>query len=115
MPELFFKGKEFYMATNQARPIAAQPLEVAGVGYLGGSSSQHVCLTYRPDLNFLKSREAALTLSHAQAIAQAKRDKPHLVYAPIQFVSKRVLEDAKLPCEEAFAPLPCALYSVERL
>ncbi|WP_295437836.1 DNA methyltransferase [uncultured Thiodictyon sp.] len=104
----------FHMATNQARPIAAQPEEVAGVGYLGASSAQHVWLIYRPDLNFLKSRDAALTLSRAKAIAAAKPDKPHLVYAPARFVSKRVLEDAGLPCEVAFAPLPFALYRVER-
>ena len=104
----------FHMATNQARPIAAQPLEVAGVGYLGASSAQHVWLIYRPDLDFLKSRDAALTLSRAKAIAEAKPDKPHLVYAPTRFVSKRVLEDAKLPCEVAFAPLPFALYRVEK-
>ena len=105
----------YHMATNQARPVAAQPLEVAGVGYLGESSAQHVWLIYRPDLDFLKSRDAALTLSRAKAIAAAKPDKPHLVYAPTRFVSKRVLEDAKLPVEVAFAPLPYALYSVERL
>jgi adenine-specific DNA-methyltransferase len=104
----------FHMATNQARSIAAQPLEVAGVGYLGASSAQHVWLIYRPDLDFLKSRDAALTLSRAKAIAEAKPDKPHLVYAPTRFVSKRVLEDAKLPCEVAFAPLPFALYRVEK-
>ncbi len=104
----------FHMATNQARPIAAEPEEVAGCGYLGASSAQHVWLIYRPDLDFLKSRDAALTLSRAKAIAAAKPDKPHLVYAPTRFVSKRVLEDAKLPCEVAFAPLPFALYRVEK-
>ncbi|WP_373507765.1 site-specific DNA-methyltransferase [Thiocapsa sp.] len=104
----------FHMATNQARPIAAEPLEVAGVGYLGASSAQHVWLIYRPDLDFLKSRDAALTLSRAKAIPEAKPDKPHLVYAPTRFVSKRVLEDAKLPVEVAFAPLPFALYRVEK-
>lgn len=72
-------------------------------------------LIYRPDLDFLKSRDAALTLARAQAIAAAKPDKPHLVYAPTRFVSQRVLEDAKLPVAVAFAPLPYALYRVERL
>jgi adenine-specific DNA-methyltransferase len=104
----------FHMATNQARPIAAETLEVAGAGYLGASSAQHVWLIYRPDLDFLKSRDAALTLSRAKAIAEAKPDKPHLVYAPTRFVSKRVLEDAKLPVEVAFAPLPFALYRLEK-
>jgi adenine-specific DNA-methyltransferase len=104
----------FHMATTDARPFALQPEEVAGCGYLGESSAQHLWLIYRPDLAFLKSREAALTLSRAEAIARAKPDKPHLVFAPARFVSQRILDDAKLPVKVGFAPLPFALYRVER-
>jgi adenine-specific DNA-methyltransferase len=104
----------FHMATNEARPIAADHEEVAGCGYLGESSALHVWLIYRPDLDFLKSREAALTLSRAEAIAAAKPDKPHLVFAPARFVSQRVLDEAELPVKLEFAPLPYALYRVER-
>lgn len=104
----------FHMATNQARPIAAAPEEVAGVGYLGASSAQHLWLIYRPDLDFLKSRDAALTLSRAKSIAAAKPDKPHLVFAPSRFVSQRILEEVGLPARVEFAPLPFALYRVER-
>jgi adenine-specific DNA-methyltransferase len=104
----------FHMATTEARPLDLQPEEVAGCGYLGESSAQHLWLIYRPDLAFLKSREAALTLSRAEAIARAKPNKPHLVFAPTRFVSKRVLDDAKLPVRVEFAPLPFALYRVER-
>ena len=102
----------FHMATNQARPIAAEPEEVAGCGYLGASSAQHVWLIYRPDLDFLKSRDAALTLSRAGAIVAARPGKPHLVFAAARFVSQRALNEAGLPVE--FAPLPFALYRVER-
>ncbi len=49
----------FHMATNEARPVAAEPDEVAGCGYLGESPAQQVWLIYRPDLAFLKSRDAA--------------------------------------------------------
>ncbi|MBK8639832.1 MAG: site-specific DNA-methyltransferase [Chromatiaceae bacterium] len=104
----------FHMATTQARPIDLQPEEVAGCGYLGASSAQHLWLIYRPDLAFLKSREAALTLYRAEAIARAKPDKPHLVFAPARFVSQRILDEAKLPVKVEFAPLPFALYRVER-
>nr|MBP9603802.1 site-specific DNA-methyltransferase [Chromatiaceae bacterium] len=102
----------FHMATNQARPIAAESEEVAGCGYLGESSAQHVWLIYRPDLDFLKSRDAALTLSRAGAIVAAKPGKPHLVFAAARFVSQRALNEAGLSVE--FAPLPFALYRVER-
>ena len=102
----------FHMATNEARPVAAEPEDVGGCCYLGESSAQHVWLIYRPELAFLKSRDGALTLSRAEAIARAKPGKPHLVFAPSRFVSQRMLNDAKLPVE--FAPLPYALYRVER-
>ncbi len=102
----------FHMATNQASPIAAEPEEVAGCGYLGASSAQHVWLIYRPDLDFLKSRDAALTLARAGAIVAAKPGKPHLVFAAARFVSQRALNEAGLSVE--FAPLPFALYRVER-
>jgi adenine-specific DNA-methyltransferase len=78
----------FHMATNEARPIEADHEEVAGCGYLGESSARHVWLIYRPDLAFLKSRDAALTLSRAQTLAAAKPDKAHLVFAPARFVSQ---------------------------
>ena len=76
----------------------------AGVPAPGADAQDHL----------LKSRDAALALSRAKAIAEAKPDKPHLVYALARFVSQRVLEDAKLPREVAFAPLPFALYRVEK-
>jgi adenine-specific DNA-methyltransferase len=102
----------FHTATNEAKPILAEREEVAGCGYLGESSALHVWLIYRPDLEFLKSRDAALTLSRAEAIAKAKPGKRHLVFAPARFVSQRLLNERKLPVE--FAPLPFALYRVER-
>jgi adenine-specific DNA-methyltransferase len=104
----------FHMATNEARPVAAEPEEVAGCGYLGASSAQHLWLIYRPELAFLKSREAALTLSRAETIARAKPDRPHLVFAPARFVSQQLLREAKLPVPVEFAPLPFALYRAER-
>ena len=104
----------FHMATNEARPAAAEPEEVAGCGYLGATSARHLWLIYRPELGFLKSREAALTLSRAEAIARAKPDRPHLVFAPARFVSQQLLKEARLPVPVEFAPLPFALYRVER-
>jgi adenine-specific DNA-methyltransferase len=64
------------------------------------------------ELDFLKSRDAALTLSRARAIAAVKPDKPNLVFAAARFVSQRILNDEHLNVE--FAPLPFALDRVER-
>jgi adenine-specific DNA-methyltransferase len=99
----------FHMATNEA-------LEPAAVNettfYLGESESEHVWLIYKPDLEWLKSPEAALTLSRAKEFATAKPDKKHLVFAPARFVSQKMLRDQNIPVE--FVPLPYSLYRIER-
>lgn len=98
----------FHMATNT-------PLEPAlldeGTGYLGQSDGQHLWLIYRPDLDWLKSPEAALTLSYARGVAATKPGK-HLVFAPARHVSQKMLNDENVPVE--FVPLPYALYQIER-
>lgn len=101
----------YHMATNESFD-AAKSWEKDGHGYLGESTSFHVWLIYRPDLDFLKSRDAALTLSKAKALVEAKPGKRHLVFAPAKFVSQKLLAEAGLQVE--FAPLPFALYRIER-
>lgn len=101
----------FHMATNQAFD-PAQMSEQDGLGYLGESPAYHVWLIYKPDLDFLKSRDAALTLAKAKALVEVKSGKRHLVFAPARFVSQKMLNDENLPVE--FAPLPFALYRIER-
>ncbi|MCC8994986.1 MAG: site-specific DNA-methyltransferase [Candidatus Contendobacter sp.] len=102
----------FHTATNEVAPNPLPTEFVAGCGYLGESTQFHVWLIYRPDLEFLKSREAALTLSRAEALVNAKPGKKHCVFAPAKFVSQKLLNEAHLPVE--FAPLPFALYRIER-
>lgn len=101
----------FHMATNEAMLPDAVVLN-DGHGYLGESSSFHVWLIYKPDLDFLKSRDAALTLTKAKEFAEQKPGKRHLVFAPAKFVSQKMLDEEKVPVE--FAPLPWALYRIER-
>lgn len=101
----------FHMATNEAfNPAVA--FDKDGHGYLGESATYHVWLIYKPDLDFLKSRESALTLLKAESLVKEKPGKQHLVFAPARFVSQKLLNEAKLPVE--FAPLPFALYRVVR-
>lgn len=101
----------FHMATNEAVDQAAMFVK-DGHGYLGESAIFHIWLIYKPELDFLKSREAALTLAKARDLAAAKPNKRHLVFAPAKFVSQKLLDEAKVPVE--FAPLPWALYRVDR-
>jgi adenine-specific DNA-methyltransferase len=76
--------------------------------FLGESSGFYVWLVYQPKLDFLKSREAALTLNLAEKIAEARKGKRHLVFAPAKFVPNKTL----LPLGVEYAPLPFALYRV---
>jgi len=101
----------FHMATNEAINTGVIS-EQDGHGYLGESARFHVWLIYKPNLSFLTSRDAALTMAKAKALADAKPGKPHLVFAPAKFVSQKLLDEAHIPVE--FAPLPWALYRAER-
>ena len=88
--------------------------------YLGEAKDAHVWLVYEPKLNFLKSADAALTLSRAKSIAEWGRAhvervtqlggtamaKRHLVFAPAKYMSNKQLAEHGID----FAPLPFALY-----
>lgn len=100
----------FHMATNRAFDPAQM---TEGEFYLGATESHHVWLIYRDDLEWLKSPEAALTLSRAKAFAAAKPDRKHLVFAAARYVSQRMLAEQNIPVE--FVPLPFALYRIERV
>lgn len=101
----------FHLATNQ--PIDAKKIEQRnGMGYLGESPAFLVWLIYEPNLKFLKSRDAALTLAKARELVTRHPGKRHLVFAPARFVSQKLLNEEGLPVE--FAPLPYALYRIER-
>ncbi|MBP7203268.1 MAG: site-specific DNA-methyltransferase [Propionivibrio sp.] len=101
----------FYTATGGVLPAVAAD---APLWYLGEAADRHVWLIYRPELAFLKSPEAALTLSVADAFRRwglaydAPRGEPkgHLVFAPAKYMSNRQLKDHGID----FAPLPFALY-----
>ena len=101
----------FHMATNEAINPASVSVQ-DGHGYLGESANFHVWLIYKPELDFLKSRGAALTMAKAKALVETKPGKRHLVFAPAKFVAQKLLDEANLPVE--FAPLPWALYRAER-
>jgi adenine-specific DNA-methyltransferase len=99
----------FHMATNQAiDPAAMWEADF----YLGATEGQHVWLIYKPDLEWLKSPDAALTLARAKAFAATDPEKKHLVFAPARFVSQKMLAEQNIPVE--FVPLPFALYRIDR-
>ena len=84
----------FHMATNRAfDPTLVREDDF----YLGTIESMHVWLIYRPDLEWLKTSEAALTLKRAQAFAATDPNKRHLVFAPARYVSMKMRTGAKCP------------------
>lgn len=102
-------GVLFHMATSQ--PLDPAQMD-EGRSYVGQAGGAHVWLIYRPDLDWLKSPDAALTLTFARSLAAATPGERHLVFAPARHVSRRLLDAEGLPVE--FVPLPFALYRVER-
>lgn len=99
----------FHMATSQA--LKAASVREADF-YLGATEGQHVWLIYKPDLEWLKTPDAALTLSRAKAFAATDPEKRHLVFAPARYVSQKMLAEQNIPVE--FVPLPFALYRIDR-
>ena len=99
----------FHMATNRAFDAASLKEDDF---YLGATESQHVWLIYKPDLDWLKSPEAALTLARAKEFAAHDPNKRHLVFAPARFVSQKMMAEQNIPVE--FVPLPFALYRIDR-
>ena len=97
----------FYTATGGSLPTMPKD---AAPWYLGEAKERHVWLLYRPDLAFLKSPDAALTLTLAKMLhswSAARADgKGHLVFAPAKYLSNRQLLDHGV----SYAPLPFALY-----
>ncbi len=103
-------GILFHMATSQPVPPGQMDADSFHVGTVNGT---RVWLIYRPDLDWLKSPDAALTLTFARQVAAAHPGDRHLVFAPARYVSQRLLDAEGLAVE--FVPLPFALYRVERV
>jgi adenine-specific DNA-methyltransferase len=101
----------FHTATGGTLP---PPPADAPPWYLGRAKDRHVWLVYKPDLAWLKSPDAALTLSLAerfaawglQADAEGAARVGHLVFAPAKYLSNRQLQTLGVD----FAALPFALY-----
>jgi adenine-specific DNA-methyltransferase len=99
----------FHTATGGTLP----PLPAdAPEWYLGRAQDKHLWLLYKPDLAWLKSPDAALTLSRAERLAawgsqaEGAARVGHLVFAPAKYLSNKQLRELGVD----FAALPFALY-----
>lgn len=99
----------FHMATNRTlEPTSSREPDF----YVGKAGGRHIWLIYRPDCDWLKSDEAALTLTRAREFVVAEPEGEHLVFAAARFVDSDLLAEEKLRVE--FAPLPFTLYRLDR-
>jgi adenine-specific DNA-methyltransferase len=106
-------GLLWHTATAQPFDPAAMTLAPdigEGVARLGMFAGRTYWLFYRDDLDWLKSGDAALSLSKARSIA-ATAPGNHLVFAPAKFVSRELLARERIDVD--YAPLPFALYRLE--
>lgn len=88
-----------FTATGESVAAPEAPGENGFVAVAGG---RRVHLLYRPDLGWLRSSEAALTLDRARALRAAGGDTPILVFSSAQYVSSRTLRELDI----TFAQLP---------
>ncbi len=100
----------YHMATN--RTLESSAIRQSDF-HLGEHGNQHVWLIYKPELDWLKGPDAALTLGFARKIAADYPGKDHLVFAASRFVSEKLLGEEGLRVE--FVPLPFALYRIEKV
>lgn len=97
----------FHTATGEALDTAKIDKQT---GFVGEGGGYMVWLNYQPNLAFLQSKNAALTLDLAEQLHKAHPDKRHLVFAPAKYVANKML----LPLGVDYAPLPWALYRLEK-
>ncbi|MBA3725963.1 MAG: site-specific DNA-methyltransferase [Armatimonadetes bacterium] len=76
--------------------------------FLAKQGCTYYWFLYKPDKEWLKSPESALTLDLARAIAKVDPKAEHRVFAPQKFVSNKLLRAEGLRIE--FAPIPLALF-----
>ena len=106
-------GLLWHTATAQPFDLASMspaPEIGEGIARLGEFAGRTYWLIYCDDLDWLKSGEAALSLTKARAIAETATGN-HLVFAPAKFVSRELLARERLDVD--YAPLPFALYRLE--
>ncbi|OJH43446.1 site-specific DNA-methyltransferase [Paracoccus sp. SM22M-07] len=99
----------FHTATN----LPGDPAKVdADAFFMGEANGQMLWLVYKPELDWLKTPNAALSLSFARKIAEEHPKARHLVFAPANHTNPKILAKEGLKVE--FSPLPYALYRVEK-
>lgn len=88
---------------RESDPLPTVPAELKE-HLLGKQGSVYYWLLYRPDLDWLQSPAAALTLSLAEAIHAVDPNATHRVFSPVKYVSNKMLRDRGVTIEHATIP-----------
>jgi DNA modification methylase len=113
----FFAGKgapnyeqvaQYIVYTATGRSMSDVPKEPRTDWLIGEVGGYRIHLIYRPDLDFMRGNDAALSMPLAEQIAEAAKGKPVLVYAAAKFMSQRELTSKGI----TFCQLPYAVYRI---
>ena len=84
--------------------------------YLGETDKAHIWMIYKPDYDWLRSPDAALTKSFAEAVlkkdGKKNKQKKHLVLAASNYLRGAIAREGELSLVE-HVPLPYALFHRE--
>lgn len=113
----FFDGKSaptyeqlarYVVYTATGRPLAASLDAPRKDWFVAESAGYRIHLIYRPDLEFMRSNDAALSIDVAKVIAKAAKGMPTLVYAAAKFMSQASLSAHNI----TFCQLPYAVHRI---
>ncbi|WP_341232499.1 hypothetical protein [uncultured Methylophaga sp.] len=96
----------FYTATGQS---LAQVAKASVDGFVGETDLFRIHLFYQPDVNWLRSNEAAFNTEKLEAVIQSnKTGKRSIVFAVAKFMSQKDLTAKKVE----FCQLPYAVHRI---
>jgi adenine-specific DNA-methyltransferase len=95
-----------YTATGNSIPEA--PKEPRNDWFIGEAGGYRIHLIYKPDLDFMRGNDAALSMPLAEQIAKAAKGKPILIYAAAKFMSQNELTRKGI----TFCQLPYAVHRI---
>jgi adenine-specific DNA-methyltransferase len=115
--ERFFDGKgapsyeqvaRYIVYTAIGASVANIPAEPREDWFVADAGGYRIHLIYKPDLDFMRGNDAALSIETAKGISKTAKGKPVLVYAAAKFMSQAALNDIGI----IFCQLP---YSIHRV
>lgn len=115
--EKFFEGRgapgyeqvaRYVIYTATGASVAKVPGEPRRDWFVGEAGGYRIHLVYKPELAFMRSNDAALTMSLAGRISKSAGAKPVLVYAAQKFMSQKELSKLGI----TFCQLPYSVYRI---